>query len=498
MALLGDLEAGRHEAAAPPTGVPVGDHVPGRRFEQNKGYPGRLPPTSTPQPLIVPRPEHSISRANISQNALKVLYRLAQAGHQAYLVGGGVRDLLLGHEPKDFDVATDATPEQVRSIFRNCRLIGRRFRLAHVFFGREIIEVATFRAAPAEGGASDVDDHRVENGIIKRDNVYGTIAEDALRRDFTINALYYNIDDFSLVDYAGGLDDIRAGRLRLIGDAVEARYREDPVRMLRAVRFACKLGFMIEPACEGPLPAMASLLGDVPAARLFEEVLKLFHSGYALHAFEKLRHYGLFAQLFPETDACLTREDHAFPITFVSRGLDNTDRRILEEKSVAPPFLFAVLMWEPVRLRYQQLLGKGLSSADAMAQASHEVNARQQPHVAIPKRFGMPMREIWALQPRLERHQGRRPMALLGHPRFRAAYDFLLLRAEAGEVDPEIAEWWTRFQDVDAAERARMTTGSAKRKRRRRRRPKAASGDGEPAPQPSSRAETAHGGGAGG
>jgi poly(A) polymerase len=442
----------------------------------------------TPQALIIPRPEHPISRANISPNALKVLYRLNQAGHQAYLVGGGVRDLLLGHEPKDFDIATDATPEQVRAVFRNCRLIGRRFRLAHVFFGPEIIEVATFRGT-GTGDADSIDaasaDARlVENGMIVRDNVYGSIAEDALRRDFTVNALYYNIADFSLVDYAGGLEDIREGRLRLIGDDAEARYREDPVRMLRAVRFACKLGFMIEPSCEAPLPALAPLLRDIAAARLFDEILKLFQTGYALNAFEKLRHYGLFAELFQDTEACLAREDHAFPITFVSRGLDNTDKRVLEGKSVAPPFLFAVLLWEPVRLRYQALLDQGVGWAEAIALASHEVATRQQRRIAIPKRYGMPMREIWALQPRLERRQGKRPLVLLGHPRFRAAYDFLLLRAEVGEVDAELAEWWTRFQDVDTAERVRMTGNSAKGKRsRRRRKPR---GGGEAGSQPAS------------
>jgi len=432
------------------------------------------------EPLIVPRPEHNVSRSNISQNALKVLYRLRDAGHAAYLVGGGVRDLLLGHEPKDFDIATDATPEQVRQVFRNSRLIGRRFRLAHVFFGPEIIEVATFRGSSIPAGADGTDDgaRRTENGMILRDNVYGTIAEDALRRDFTINALYYNIDDFSLVDYADGLADIRAGRLRLIGDDVAERYREDPVRMLRAVRFACKLGFVIDAPCEAPLPELAPLLSEVPAARLFEEVLKLFHAGYALHAFEKLRHYGLFEQLFPATDACLSRQEHDFPIVFVSRGLDNTDRRILDGKSVVPHFLFAVLLWEPVRLRYAELLEEEASWADAMALASHEVASGQQHHVAIPKRIGMPMREIWALQPRLERRQGRRPMTLIAHPRFRAAYDFLLLRAEAGEVDPGVAEWWTEFQDANADERAKMT-GAGKRKRpRRRRKPKRSQAEG--------------------
>lgn len=423
-----------------------------------------------PEPLVVPRPEHSISRANISPNALKVLNRLKQAGFEAYLVGGGVRDLLLGHEPKDFDIATNATPEEVRSVFRNCRLIGRRFRLAHVFFGREIVEVATFRGSNADGDSAA---HVTEQGMILRDNVYGSITEDALRRDFTVNALYYNIADFSLVDYAGGLADIEQGRLRLIGDDPVARYREDPVRMLRAVRFACKLGFMIDPDCAAPIRELADLLGEISPARLFEETLKLFHGGYALQAFEKLRHYDLFAQLFPETDACLAREDHAFPITFVSRGLDNTDRRILDGKPVAPAFLFAVLLWEPVRLRYQAFLNDGMPSADAIALASHEVASAQQQWVAIQKRFGLPMREIWALQPRLERRQGKRPLVLLSHPRFRAAYDFLLLRAEAGETDPEIAQWWTRFQAVDAAERTKMLGSTTQRKRKRgRRKPK--------------------------
>lgn len=425
-------------------------------------------PTTPPQPLIVPRPEHRISRANISPNALKVLYRLSQAGHQAYLVGGGVRDLLLGHEPKDFDVATDATPEQVRAVFRNCRLIGRRFRLAHVFFGSEIVEVATFRGTNPD---ADLDQRLVENGRILRDNVYGTIAEDALRRDFSVNALYYNIQDFSLVDYAGGLADIAAGRLRLIGADPVARYREDPVRMLRAVRFACKLGFIIDAACETPLISLAPLLQEIAPARLFEETLKLFHSGYALPAFEKLRHYGLFAELFPQTEACLAREDHDFPITFVSRGLDNTDRRVADGQSVSPAFLFAILLWEPVRLRYEALLAQDRPPVEAMILAAHEVASQQQRQIAIPKRYGLPMREIWTMQPRLERRQGKRPLQLCGHPRFRAAYDFLLLRAQVGEVDPALADWWTRLQAGEAGERG-SAAGETKRKRRRRRKPK--------------------------
>lgn len=416
----------------------------------------------------MPRPEHSISRANISENALKVLYRLKQENFQAHLVGGGVRDLLLGHEPKDFDIATDATPEQVRQVFRNCRLIGRRFRLAHVHFGHDIIEVATFRG---RGEDADPLDRRLENGMIVRDNIYGTIEEDALRRDFTINALYYDIADFSLHDYAGGLADLKAGRLRLIGDP-EQRYREDPARMLRAVRFACKLGFAIEPATERPLFELGSLLADIAAARLFDELIKLFHSGYGLDVFEKLRHYGLFGQLFPDTEECLAREDHDFPITFVSRGLANTDQRMLENKPVTPAFLFAILLWEAVRRRSEQLQADGMPAVEAILLASGEVYQRQQSLVAIPKRFSLPMREIWSLQPRLEQRDGKRPYRLIAHPRFRAAYDFLMLRAAAGEADAELADWWTRFQDASGQERASMIEGGAKRRRPRRRRAK--------------------------
>jgi len=425
--------------------------------------------TNRDSPLVVPRSEHVISRANISENALKVLYRLKQGGYQAYLVGGGVRDLLLGREPKDFDVATDATPEEVRKVFRNCRLIGRRFRLAHVHFGREIIEVATFRG----GGRAEILDgeRHIHNGMIVRDNLYGTREEDALRRDFSVNALYYNIADFSVVDYAGGLDDLQEGCLRLIGDDAEGRYREDPVRMLRAVRFACKLGFKIVPSCEQPLRALGHLLRDIPPARLFEEVLKLLQSGLGLCAFEKLRHYGLFAHLFPATDECLDHEDHDFPIVFVSRGLASTDKRIQDNKPVTPAFLFAVLLWEPVRRRFEELLLKGAKPNEAMYLASADLYARQQPLVAIPKRFGLPMREIWALQQRLEQRQGKRPHRLLTHPRFRAAYDFLLLRAEAGEVETELSGWWTRFQEVNSQGRVEMSDGVGKARRRRQRRP---------------------------
>ncbi len=391
------------------------------------------------------------------------------------MVGGGVRDLLLGREPKDFDVATDATPEDVKQIFRNCRLIGRRFRLAHVHFGREIIEVATFRGM--HEATSDQARQDSNNGMLLRDNVYGTIEEDALRRDFTVNALYYNIEDFSLVDYADGLKDLQAGVLRLLGDP-EQRYREDPVRMLRAARFAAKLGFTINPACEKPLFENGDLLSGVPSARLFEEVLKLFLGGTALHAFEKLRHFDLFRHLFPETDESLSHEEQGFPVTFVIRGLKNTDARVRAGKPVTPAFLFAVFLWEPVRRRMQQLEARGESRHDAMMEAGREAIDRQISRVAIPKRFSLQMREIWNMQHRLEQ-RGKRAMRLLEHPRFRAAYDFLLLRAESGEIDLALAQWWTQIQEVNEERRIEMagaTGGDSKKRRRRRPRKRPAGG----------------------
>lgn len=433
-------------------------------------------PSSLPEPRIVPRAEHGISRAQISPNALKVLYRLKDAGFAAYLVGGGVRDLLLGREPKDFDIATDAKPEEVRSLFRNCRLIGRRFRLAHVRFGSEIIEVATFRA-PHDGAEDEDAAGLSEQGRILRDNVYGTFEQDAWRRDFTINALYYNIRDFSVIDHTGAMEDIANARLRLIGDP-QVRYREDPVRMLRAVRFAAKLGFRIEPASEEPIFELSELLSDIAPARLFDEVLKLLHGGVALETFEQLRRYGLFKLLFPSTEQALAREVQGFPLTFIARALENTDRRIGEGKPVTPAFLFAVLLWEPVRLRAAELAAEGMGEAAALQVASSEVTSEELRHVAIPKRFSLPMREIWALQPRFAQRRGKRVSRMLAHPRFRAAYDFLCLRAEVGEADAELVNWWAQMQDSDAAGqqkllRQQVETEPASKRRRRRPRKRA-------------------------
>jgi len=417
------------------------------------------------KPAIIQRSQHPISRASISPNALKVLYRLKDAGYQGHLVGGGVRDLLLGREPKDFDIATDAHPEDLRKLFRNCRLIGRRFRLAHVHFGREIIEVATFRALQKTDGqeARHVD----EDGRVMRDNVYGTIEEDAFRRDFTINALYYNIADFSVLDYAGGMDDLNAGILRLIGDP-ETRYREDPVRMLRVVRFATKLGFLIHPETESPIKPLSGLLSDIPQARLFEEMLKLFMGGYALANFEALRHYNLFGQLFPMTEKSLTREEKHFPHILISQGMENTDERIRIGKPVTPFFLFAVFLWQPVRERAAQLEAEGQHPAQALQHASSQIIAEQMSVMAMPRRFSLPMREIWMLQLRLERNGGPRSLRVLSHPRFRAAYDFLLLRGQAGEVPGELCQWWTDFQEMHPEQRDQGIAKAPSRRRRHR------------------------------
>jgi poly(A) polymerase len=422
------------------------------------------------EPTIIPRSAHNVSRASISPNALKVLYRLKDAGYQAHLVGGGVRDLLLGREPKDFDIATDAHPDKVRELFRNCRLIGRRFRLAHVMFGREIIEVATFRAFQ-EAGQDAAKQHVDTDGRILRDNAYGTIEEDAFRRDFTVNALYYNIADFSIIDYTGGVADIEAGLLRLIGDP-ETRYREDPVRMLRAVRFATKLGFRLAPQTEAQVTRLASLLADIPPARLFDEMLKLFMSGAALANFEMLRHYNLFGQMFPFTERSLAHEENHFPLTLISRGMANTDTRIEQGKPVTPAFLFAVFLWEPVRERAARLEAEGQQPAQAMQHASAQIIAEQAAIMATPRRFSLPMREIWMLQLRLEQKGGRRSQRVLAHPRFRAAYDFLLLRCEAGEVPGEIGAWWTAAQ-ASQEEPAAAPAKAKRRRRRPRRRPAA-------------------------
>ena len=485
-------------------------------------------PASRPHARIIPRAEHSISRSAISPNALRVLYRLREAGYEAFLVGGCVRDLLIGITPKDFDIATSALPEEVKRTFRNCRLIGRRFRLAHVFFGRDIIEVATFRAmsAPVDevpvetiadldddevpedledddldddiddeidddledtdestvlaeagshqtgfhgsrplperdrsrhAGAGDDDEDRVtdEHGRILRDNAYGTIDDDVWRRDFTANALYYNIADFSIWDYAGGVEDIAARQLKLIGDPV-TRYREDPVRMLRAARFEAKLGFTLDGATGTAIPELRELLASVPPARLFDETLKLFLTGHGARSLEVLMKHGLLGELLPTVASYLKRYPDGPVAKLLRQGLMNTDQRVAAGKPVTPTFLFALLLYGPfVEIIEKQPpekwhdIGTIVDSIDRAARGA-------QGRISIPKRFTLGVREMFAAQPRLEQPRGRRALRMLEQPRFRAGFDLLLLRAEIGLASKELAEWWTKVQEVSQTDRDRM------------------------------------------
>ncbi len=407
---------------------------------------------------IIPRDQHSISRKEISENALKVLYRLNKAGYEAYLVGGGVRDLLLGRKPKDFDITTNATPEQMRKLFRNCRLVGRRFRLAHVMFGPEIIEVATFRGHHLTQVADDNDAGSAvqapvaalqgQNGMLLRDNIFGSIEEDAQRRDFTINSLYYSVADFTVRDYTGGMRDLQDGIIRLIGDP-ETRYREDPVRMLRAVRFAAKMNMSVEAATAEPIPRLASLLHDIPAARLFEESLKLLQAGYGEPTYRLLCEYQLFQPMFPLISRNFTPEGDSYMERMVTQVLKNTDRRIHNDMRVNPAFLFSAMLWYPLLEQAQKLAQEGgLAYFDAFSLALNDILDEQCRSLAIPKRLTTLMRDIWQLQLRLSRRQGKRAFKLMEHPKFRAAYDLLALRAEV-ENNAELqrlTQWWGEFQ----------------------------------------------------
>ena len=415
------------------------------------------------EPIRIPRAEHPISRAQISPGTLKTLYGLRDAGYEAYIVGGGVRDLLAGVPPKDFDVATNAHPDQIRRVFRSCRLVGRRFLIAHVRFGHEIIEVTTFRGPISDSHERD------DTGRILSDNQYGTLEQDAFRRDFTVNGLYYDIRDFGIVDYVGGMEDLKTKTLRLIGDP-ELRYREDAVRMLRAVRIGNKLHFRLNDACAEPIKRMAPLLREIPPARLFDEVLKLLLCVDAVENFRALHWFGLWRELFPEVDQALEQE----PVrtrAFIESALANTAERLKHGQPVSPAFLFAALLWVPVQARIVQLTAKqGHPPQIALHQATEELMARQSLRVALPKRFSMPAREIWEMQPRFDQRGGSRPQRLMAHPRFRAAYDFLLLRVQSGEPLQELADWWTAAQEGQAPavpESAPVDQGPRKRRRRR-------------------------------
>ncbi len=449
-------------------------------------------------PVILSSDIHGIDPTLLSRNAVRVTDTLQQAGYRAFVVGGAVRDLLLGIAPKDFDVATDATPEQVQRLFRRARLIGRRFQIVHVQFGQEIIEVSTFRAlvdapkevplggapkeaAPSEDAPSEAPPRRLRreeldrrthavdaSGRVLRDNVWGEQHEDATRRDFTINAMYYDPATQTVLDYHNGMADIRARLLRMIGDPA-TRYREDPVRMLRVVRFAAKLGFEIEEATRAPIQPLADLIHNVPAARLFDEMLKLLLSGHALACLTQLRKQGLHHGLLPLLDVVL-EQPHGE--SFITLALNSTDARVKAGKGVSPGFLFATLLWHDVQQRAQQYEANGEYPVPALHRAMDDVLDMQTEKLAIHKRFSADMREIWGLQARLEKRSGRSPLKLVEHQRFRAGYDFLLLRCESGELDPAIGAWWTAFLEGSGAEREALLSqggrASAPRKRRRR------------------------------
>ncbi|SFL41531.1 polynucleotide adenylyltransferase PcnB [Rugamonas rubra] len=394
-------------------------------------------------PVVLGPQEHGIEPRLLSSNAVRVTSTLQEAGFEAFVVGGAVRDLLLGVKPKDFDIATNATPEQVRKLFRRAFIIGKRFQIVHVMFGQDLLEVTTFRGTTSDSAPKD------EHGRVLRDNTFGSQAEDAVRRDFTINAMYYNPANEQVLDYHGGVEDIRAKTLRIIGQP-EARFREDPVRMLRVVRFAAKLKFTIEPATAAPIAVMAPLINNVPAARVFDEMLKLLMSGQALACLQQLRKEGLHHGLLPLLDVVL---EQPLGVKFVTLALDSTDARIAAGKTVSPGFLFASLLWHQVLEKWTAYRAAGELPIPALHFAADDVLDSQTEKLALQRKIGSDMRDIWSMQPRFERRNGKSPHKLLEHPRFRAGYDFLLLRCGSGEIDAELGEWWTAFYEGDEATR---------------------------------------------
>ncbi len=415
-------------------------------------------------PRVIEVSEHGLTRDRLSSATRRTIQGLQEKGYKAYVVGGAVRDLLASLVPKDFDVATDATPEQVKSVFRRARIIGRRFRLVHVPFGDEVIEVSTFRGSGNGGDASQVRD---EQGRILRDNVFGSQEEDSLRRDFTVNALFYDPSTEQIIDYCNGFSDVKTRTIRMIG-VPEDRYREDPVRMLRAVRMAAKLDGDIEPGTKAPIRAMAELMSNVPPARVFEEMLKLLLSGHAKSSLEKLRAEGLHHGLLPMIDLIL---EQPLGERFIMLVLEKTDDRVLDDKPVSPGFLFAALLWHEVLGAWRKAMSEGVREIPALHEAMNSIIDAQVERLAIPRRFTTDMKDLWTLQARFEHRSGRRPYRLIEHPRYRAGYDFLVLRCEAGEADQELGQWWTRFQDATLEEREGMLQADhAPRKRRRRRR----------------------------
>ncbi|MDX1736359.1 MAG: polynucleotide adenylyltransferase PcnB [Halioglobus sp.] len=421
---------------------------------------------------IIPRDQHVISRKNISKSALKVMSRLRGEGYEAYLVGGAVRDLLLGGHPKDFDIATDATPEAVNALFRNSRIIGRRFRIVHVRFGREIIEVTTFRGHhgdSAEKRRDNTHSRQSDKGLLLRDNVYGTLEEDAVRRDLTVNALYYDAGTFEVFDHVGGMQDLQQRTIRVIGDPAQ-RYTEDPVRMLRVLRLAAKLDFDIEPETADAIAPSSHLLREIPAARLFDEFLKLFMAGHSQGTLKRLLQYDLLRFLFPESCAEMETDPLALPLMYAA--MRSTDERIAQDKPVTPAFILAAILWPLARAQAEELQEQGQPPIAAMHSAAQLTISEAAQHLSIPRRFGQPMREIWEYQLRLQNRRGRKAAELVDQRRFRAAYDFLLLREEAGEDTGDLGSWWTEFQELPLEQRLQEAgAGRGRRPRKRRAKP---------------------------
>ena len=468
----------------------------------------------------VAKSEHGIDPSLVDERAIKTVQTLADAGFEAFIVGGAVRDLLLGLRPKDFDVATNATPEEVKALFRRAFIIGRRFRIVHVVFGRgrdhEVIEVSTFRAMMDSAAAEQVSGNEKTSksdlhgkthvidaeGRVLRDNVWGPIIEDAARRDFTVNAMYYDPQREIVVDYHGGIKDARKKLLRMIGDP-ETRYREDPVRIIRVVRFAAKLGFEIEPKTRAPIKTMAALLDNVPLSRMFDEMIKLLQTGHALASIEELRKQGLHRGVFPVLDVVLDEAHrHDGREKFVQLALADTDRRVNEGKPVAPSFMLACMLWHDVLDRWQQLKARGEPAFPALQQAIDAVFDARIGDISGRGKLAADMREIWMMQPRFERRVGNSPFTLAEQPRFRAGFDFLRLRADAGEIDDELASWWEDFSLADAEERRRLIGEARERDHSRRAAapaaaPKAgAPAEGEPAKKRRRRRKPAQGGAA--
>jgi poly(A) polymerase len=428
------------------------------------------------EPMILGPDQHGIDPKLVSGNAVRVTQTLQEAGFKAFVVGGAVRDLLLGVKPKDFDIATDATPEEVKKLFRRAFIIGRRFQIVHVMFGQDLLEVTTFRGKGSDNAPKD------EHGRVLRDNNFGPQHEDAERRDFSINAMYYDPATQTVLDYHNGIEDIRAKVLRIIG-LPEARYREDPVRMLRVVRFAAKLQFTIEPATRAPIPVMAPLINNVPAARVFDEMLKLLQSGHSLACLKELRASGLHHGLLPLLDVVL---EQPIGMKFVTLALESTDARVRAGKGVSAGFLFASLLWHQVLEKWNAYRAAGEAPIPALHLAADDVLENQTDSLALQRRIATDMRDIWAMQPRFERRNGKNPYKLLEHPRFRAGFDFLLLRCESGELDAELGNWWATFYAGDVAERERLVNSAREpqgqngpKKRPRRRGPRRSEGAGE-------------------